>query len=238
MSQLTPRQYETLYKLVQGTSKKQDGRSMRALERFGLVNEYGVATTAGWHAVGELRYVPDVRIPLDWEVDSWKGQYLEVTEGPSYTISERKEGKIRWTRARSKKFNLDIHQMMKYYQDCRRAESQWVAAKWETRDDFDFEQEIKYGWRSYSADNYDKIRILARNESHNEVEEKWEIFYISDIIYGIANDLFLLRYLRMKQNMDTTFKYSFQDNPDEVENFLLKQQPKNTPYAVVTISVD
>lgn len=222
MLSLTPRQFETLFHLVRGTADNVDRRSLCALERRGLVNRHGIATTAGWHAVDELRYVPYVRVPEDWEIETWRGQVLYVEEHPDHEYDD--EGNVRWHIAKTMSLWLDIYKMMKFYQDCKRREAQFVESMWSRSDDFEYENEIKYGWKGGRSHFRDRLVMIAQKDATAEVEREWGIFYSADYYYRWANDLFVMLDIgNMHRHIDCSYKYSLQDNMDEVEKFRAAQ---------------
>jgi len=224
MSHLTERQLQVLKDLVEGTTVQGAGRSLRALERRGLVNRDGYPTTSGWHAVGRMRYVPEVRVPQNWEIDTWRGKALYVEEGPEQEYDD--EGNPRGHIAHHASYWLDIYKMMKFYQACKLREKKILQDMWTTHDDYKYEGEIKHGWRGgLGASAFVTRSVMeAKNKANAEVELEWDIFYTADYYYRWANDLFLLLDTgKSHRHMDCSYKYSLQDNLDEVKKFQLSK---------------
>lgn len=214
---LSDKQREALTALVEGTATRVDGRPLRALERMGYVNKHGIATTRGWHAVDKKRYTPPVRVPLDWEVERWRGQYLYVVEEP-----EREHDKHGNPRHIAKTFTvwLDVYKMMRFYQACKKRERELVDDMWTKSDDNAYEEEVRYGWHTSHGRYYDRLVLDAREEGVAQVANAWGIYYTADYYYRWAGDLFTLLDLGREHRARTTsYKYSLQDNQDEVEVF-------------------
>lgn len=235
---LTPKHHEILIHLTRGHQGPIDGRSLRALQRRRLVNQHGHATTAGWHAIGELRYVPEVVVPADWEVETWRGIYMTVDEGPEVNWVEDEDRT--WHIANQVEYIFDVYPMMRFYQACKRAESEWLASQWRQSDDREWEQEMRHGWKGQSTPWRNRAIILARQEAARHVEDKWNVNYTGDYWYRWAGDLYSnLEIGRSHRIIDSSYKYSLQDNLDELAPFLIN--PNDAPqdihhYAYVCIT--
>lgn len=213
---LNLKQERVLRKLVNGTTEKQDGRTINALRRMGLVKG-DQATTIGWHAVGELRYVPNIQVPLDWEIESWQGEVLHVSEGPE-DMSEDDEIK-RWTHAKEVEYHFDLYKILKFYQKVRAAQSQWINAKWDNSLDREYEMELRHSWKGNNVPWVTRIVCDAEREALNSISSECNLYYTGDIFYKWADDLVKLQNMGRRGEITTSYKFSLQDNEDEHHKF-------------------
>jgi len=68
------------------------------------------------HHLGRLCYTPQVHIPSQRDINTWKGHTLEVHEGPADQI-EGHGGT--WTRALQASYRFDLYKLMIYLRDIR-----------------------------------------------------------------------------------------------------------------------
>lgn len=193
-----------------------DKRSLRALEKQWLVKD-GAATTAGWHAIGEMRFAPRVDVPPEINVDSWKNQTILIHEGTEDDYFDD-DGILLPSVIDEEYYYLDLYKMMQWYRDIKIQEAQWITSSWGHYED------REYGHYKNTR-NYNHTPLIARSEIMNNDPD---FYYTGEIIYNICADLYQYNELRAYSEMTTTYKYSMQDNEGEFEQFIIKKESTGT----------
>jgi hypothetical protein len=225
MLHLNPRQYETLYNLVEGNGKPVDRRSVRALQNRRLVNKEGCATTSGWHAVGRLRFCPVVETPRLIDIANYRGLSIGVCEGPRLTFNDDFNH-----RSDTLTFTFDVERLLKWYHGICCARQQFINDMWRRALDYEMEHESLYpGY----------ILSLERDATDYALRED-EGYYTNHIFFEIARRLAThdMSMASRGTTSNTSFKYSLQDNTDELERFLVSDPDQYTMKFMWTVDVD
>ncbi len=237
MVSLTPNQLKTLRKMVLGTTEKLDGRIVNALQRRHLVKN-NHATTSGWHAVGEMRYTPEIKIPCDWEVDTWKDCVLSVVEVPEFPPQYNNDRTPRWTHAKEREYQFNIHEIMKFYQEVRIAQSQWVNAKWDEGMDHEYKNELKYGWSGNNVPWRDRIVLNGEEEALANVSIERNLYYTGELFFRWADALYKTHVIEPNRLGVISYKFSLQDNEDEHRKFWSNYTERENTWITAYVAVD
>jgi len=234
MVSLTLNQMKTLRKMVLGTTEKLDGRIVNALQRRHLVKN-NHATTAGWHAVGEMRYAPEIKILRDWEVDTWKDCVLKVEEFPEFPPQYIDSSLQRWTHAKEHEYQFNIHEIMKFYQNVRIAQSQWINAKWDEGMDHEYRNELKYGW---TGSWRDRIVLNGEEEAIANISAEWNLYYTGRLFFRWARSLHKTHVIEPNRQPPISYKFSLQDNEDEHRKFWSNYTERKNTWITAYVAVD
>lgn len=228
MLHLNPQQYETLYNLVEGNDKPVDGRSVRALQKRGLVNEHGHATTQGWHTVGKFRFRPEFELPRLIDIETYHQTAIGVVEAPrpDFRGSEA-DG---WHRADTYTYMFDAERILLWYRKVKQLEQQHIDHRWDGYADSNYEYEGDKG-----------LRYLLKREARDfALREDQDGYYTNHIFYDIATQLATHSLNMTSRNIttSTSYKYSLQDNTDELTRFLVADPDNYTMEFMWTVDVD
>jgi len=222
MLQLTPSQYEALYNLVEGNKKPVDGRILVALRNRGLVNQYGQATTFGWHTVGRFRFLPETDILRPADIDSWQGYTIKFSEDPG-SVEYDDYGEEMWSRVERVDYVLDFYKIVQWYAKIQRRVADAIESLWDSELDRDVEH---FG--------YDRHRLLTLRRAALEQALRDDHFhsYTNHIFYDAVASI--LGHM-LSRGSSTSYKYSLQDNEDEFADWL---SDGNLPRLKWSIEVD
>lgn len=224
MLQLTASQYEALNNLVEGNGRPIDGRVLAALQRRGLVNKHGHATTRGWHTTGRFRYMPETKIVPYLELESYQGYVIVMSEGPHRTDYDE-DGNLAWHRAEHVDYFLDFYKMANWYSSVQRRIADVIESMWDSNLDLDVDH---FG--------YDANRLLTIRRAALEQALYDDPRYYTNQIFYDAVAANLGRGGRYIQRVTTSFKYSLQDNEDEFKDWLTT--PRTNPPLSWRVEVD
>jgi hypothetical protein len=211
-------------------------RTIQALKVRGYVNDSYQATTAGWHAVNELRWVPKTVVPEDWEIETWIGKTIDINESPESDYDE--VGQRRWTRATDRQYFIDVYPMMKFMQKVQEAKREWLESKWSAYYDREFENDVRWhrrntpSWLSF-------MEYEAHKEALNSVSSEMDLRYTGEMFYIWAWDIYT-RFEVLKGNRDlkVSYKYSLQDNEDEFADWRVEIPSIQHVISIVHVTVD
>ncbi len=206
-----PKQYETLYNLVEGNDKPVDGRTVNALRRRGLVDSFGHATTSGWNAIGRFRFVPLLEIPRDVDIETYRDTCVGVIETANEYRTDNLSAGLFGDAPRVFEYYVDSYILLKWYQQVRLKEQEFLESNWSLEDD------LCYGLNDMTK-GY--LYGLLREATVYGLDHDQNI-YTKHIFYEIASKLSThnLSIGSHDNRSLTSFKYSLQDNEDELARF-------------------
>lgn len=212
---LTRVQQKALHSLVFGTDETIDPNTMQTLMRDGYVNEHGQATTHGWHAIGEFRFVPEIKIPSDLDIDTWQGIPLHVTESPGQFFRGEINDSHKWAGTKQKEYVFDLFKLMQYYKTIKINEHQWMNAKWDQREDLIYDKSLGF---PNSSSNHMALYLgmSAKRSALSAASNEWKLWNTNSLFYGWLDELNKKLTLNKSQVVSTTINYSLQCNEDEI----------------------
>lgn len=235
MVSLTPQQRCVLDHLLHGATGRSRSKHIPALHKMGYICSRGHPTTAAWHEFGEYRFRPQLKIPLDWEVDTWEGQLIMAQESPEeYQFDPH--GPSSWSHSKNYTFILSIHRIMQFYRDCIVAAQAHVDEHWTEAQDELCSRNGAVVFPKLTGRTRDHAETEAQREGIRSVCRLWGCPNTGVMLYNWAHGLYTT--LQMQTKTTVSFKHCLQRNMDEIQPFLYRpsvDQDKLMFYAQISV---
>ena len=218
MLSLSGKQLAALHAMIHGPSILIDDETMSQLRWAGLANVHNLPTTAAWHDIGEFRYLPQIKIPLEWEIDTWQGHQFRVEElrrcepGQGFGVETMT----------SYSYIFDAYEIMRYYREIRLAQHRRINEKWTKQFDLDYHDNyIKVG-NDHHRRLADQLVLISERLALDEVSHEWGMNHTSDLFFKWAHNMYQSLELTSKHSISVNYKFGLAANIHEHEQLLMR----------------
>lgn len=221
MVSLTDHQRRVLDRLLHGATGRSRSGHLPALQAMGYLDRNFHPTARAWNEFGEWRYMPRLRIPQDWEIETWRNELLWAHESRDDTDPDIHGGlNLNWRRVKDVTFVFAIYEIMQFYRDAVVLNQALLERDWTASLDDSLELD-RITARDRGTDfkvKSDSLRAAIRHTAR-----VYGCSNTGSLIYAWGEQLYQTLTLNENRVFTTvSYRYSLQHNVDEIQRFLAR----------------
>ena len=221
MVSLTDHQRRVLDQLLHGATGRSRSRHLPALKAMGYLDRNSHPTARAWNEFGEWRYMPRLRIPQDWEIDTWRDELLWANESQDDTDPDiHGPNNWNWRRVKDVSFVFSIYEIMRFYRDAVTLNQAYLQRDWTASLDDSLEIDRL---TARNRGNDIKVKSQCLRSAIQDTARVYSCPNTGSLVYAWGEQLYQTLELNDNRIYTTvSYRYSLQHNVDEIQRFLAR----------------